>query len=118
MLEHRPCCEGTTEEEDRANGEHHPPFGGDPQHNDEEGEEEQRRAEIALKDHHAERTGPRDTNRRKITKFKAAAQQFPRVDEVAGEERRQGEFGELAGLKVDRADACPDPSTVDLGAEP
>ena len=94
------------------------PLGRHPHHHDEQGEEQQRRAEVLLGDHHDHGEAPGERDRQQVAQLgeverpdppASGGDQLAVIGEVAGEEQRQGDLGELTGLEVDRSEADPDP---------
>ena len=118
MVKKLPRQECAGRKQTTADSEDDPAFACDPQHHDEQGEEQERRSQIALQDHHAERTRPRGTDRCKVAKLEPSSEQISRVDQVCGEKRSKREFGKLARLKIDRPDTGPDAGSVDLASKP
>ncbi|EME37602.1 hypothetical protein C884_01653 [Kocuria palustris PEL] len=101
--------------------------GGEVEHGHEQAEEQDRGAEVALQHEHPDGHEPRGEQGREIPE----ARQMQGTDlgpgqqddvavrgQVAREEDRQGDLGDLAGLEGPPADGDPDPCSVDLGAEP
>ena len=85
------------------------PLGGQVEHRDEQTEEEQRRAEVALEDEDGDRRGPHDEDRAEVPRpgqvqaEDLGAGQRERVavrHQVAGEEDRERDLGELGGLEA------------------
>ena len=127
VVEQAPRHVGGGAEHQQADQEVARPLGGDPHDDDEEGEEQQRRAEVALADHDHDGDAPGDEDRQQVAGFGeaqradlpgAGGEQLAVVGEVGGEEDRQGELGELAGLEVDRPEVDPDAGAADAEAEP
>ncbi len=97
------------------------PLGGDVEHHHEQAEEQEGRAQVVLEDQDQQAEQPDHDDRaevaaaRQVQAHEPAAGQrqgVPLDHQVAGEEHRQDDLGELAGL--DGEAAHPDP---DLGAE-
>ena len=113
-------------EEQQADGDPGHPLGGDVEHRDEEAEEEQRRAEVLLEDEDEQREHPRDEDRAEVAAAREGEAEDPLagerehvagLHEVAGEEDREGDLGELARLEVERPEADPDLRAVDRPAD-
>ena len=102
------------------------PLGGDVQHDHEQAEEQQRGAEVGLEDQDAGSTRPDHEDRAEVAAagqvqaHEAAAGEGERValdHQVAGEEDREDDLRELAGLDGEAGRPDPDLGAVDVRAE-
>ena len=108
-------CDGGHEQHE-ADEEPGHAVGGHVQHGDEHAEEEQRGAQVALQDQDGDADQPHDQDGAEVTGARQAhAQELAATDrqvvavgdQVPGEEDRQRDFDELAGLNRDGAQANP-----------
>ena len=98
-------------DDEQQEADDHPgqPLGGQVEHRDEQTEEQQRRAQVALEDEDGDRRGPHDEDRAEVPRpgqvqaEHLGSGQRERVavrHQVAGEEDRERDLGELGGLEA------------------
>ena len=101
-------------------------MGGDVEQGDEHPEEQQGGAQVALEDQHGERDEPRDeqwteiASPRELEAHELGAhegQRVTRYGEVAGEEDRQQDLGDLTRLEGQACESHPQPRAVDRRAD-